>query len=50
LPADCGFNLLQRAGTMLGGDGHELLTVGIAAVYLVEAPRRIARAGDNGSA
>jgi hypothetical protein len=41
------FDLQQGVGTILGGDPHELLTVGVAAVYFVKTSRRIARPADD---
>jgi hypothetical protein len=42
------FYLRQGVGAKLGGDLHELLTVRVAAVYLVKTTRRIAGPADNG--
>jgi hypothetical protein len=42
------FYLRQGVGAKLGGDPQELLTVRVAAVYLVKTTQRIAGPADNG--
>ena len=50
LTIDFRFNLKQGVGTMLGGDDHEFLAVGVAALDFVKTTRRVSRPSDNGSA
>lgn len=50
LTGDFRFDLTQSAGAVLRGDGPELLTIRVAAVYFVETTRRVAGPADDGSA
>jgi hypothetical protein len=50
LMIDFRFDFKQGVGTILGGDDHEFLAIGIAALDFVKTAGRVSRPSDNRSA